>query len=73
MNLAIGTHFDTRSGAPGTRVAAVTFDPRVKGLTWLALKGFLLSIVTFGIYRFWYVTNLRRFFWERTEIGRAHV
>ncbi|MGU3541444.1 YjgN family protein [Methylobacterium sp. A52T] len=68
MNSATGTQFDTRSGSPGTRVAAVTFDPRVKGLTWLALKGFLLSIVTFGIYRFWYVTNLRRFFWERTAL-----
>ena len=68
MDPATGTEFDTRSGAPATRVAAVTFDPRVEGLTWLALKGFLLSVVTFGIYRFWYVTNLRRFFWERTAL-----
>jgi uncharacterized membrane protein YjgN (DUF898 family) len=56
------------SGGPAAGAVAVTFDPRLKGLTWLALKGFLLSLVTFGIYRFWYVTNLRRFFWSRTAL-----
>ncbi|AWN37504.1 YjgN family protein [Methylobacterium radiodurans] len=57
------------SGTPAPRVASVTFDTRLEGLTWLALKGFLLSLVTFGIYRFWYVTNLRRFFWSRTALN----
>ncbi|WP_298956120.1 YjgN family protein [uncultured Methylobacterium sp.] len=50
---------------PQTRV---TFDDRLDGLTGLVVKGFFLSIVTFGIYRFWYVTNLRRFFWSRTAL-----
>lgn len=68
MNPVTRTQSDMRSGAPAGRVAVVTFDTQVKGLTWLALKGFLLSVPTFGIYRFWYVTNLRRFFWERTAL-----
>ncbi|MCF4129237.1 DUF898 domain-containing protein [Methylobacterium sp. SyP6R] len=53
---------------PAQQGAPVTFDTRLDGLTWLALKGFLLSLVTFGVYRFWYMTDLRRFFWSRTAI-----
>ena len=55
-----------RSTAP--RGAPVTFDTQLGGLTRLALKGVLLSLVTFGIYRFWYVTDLRRYFWSRTAV-----
>ncbi|WP_246153877.1 YjgN family protein [Methylobacterium oryzihabitans] len=55
--------------AGGPQRAAVAFDARLDGLIWLAVKGFLLSIVTFGIYRFWYVTDLRRFFWTRTAVA----
>ena len=51
-----------------TPVATVTFDKRLGGLFGLALKGLLLSLTTFGIYRFWYITNLRRFFWARTQV-----
>lgn len=68
MNSGSGTALGTPPGSPAPRAAAVTFDARLGGLTWLALKGFLLSLVTFGIYRFWYVTNLRRFFWSRTAL-----
>lgn len=50
------------------RVGAITFDTRLAGLTGLAVRGFLLSLVTFGIYRFWYVTDLRRYFWSRTVV-----
>jgi uncharacterized membrane protein YjgN (DUF898 family) len=71
MTSASGTQLGTHRSSPAPRVAAVTFDSRSKGLTWLALKGFLLSLATFGIYRFWYVTNLRRFFWERTAVDRS--
>lgn len=56
------------SPAPaGTGVIA--FDRRARGLTALVVKGFLLSLVTFSIYRFWYVTNLRRYFWSRTLVA----
>ena len=59
---------DTSPRAPGGRGTAVAFDARLDGLTGIAVKGFLLSLVTFGIYRFWYMTNLRRFFWSRTLV-----
>lgn len=58
-------HSDWRLGPTGT----VAFDRRAAGLTGLVVKGFLLSLVTFSIYRFWYVTNLRRFFWSRTVVA----
>lgn len=57
-----------RGTAGAARAARVDFDPRLHGLTRIVVKGFLLSLVTFGIYRFWYVTNLRRFFWSRTVV-----
>lgn len=54
-----------RAGQSGT----VAFDRRAAGLTGIVVKGFLLSLVTFSIYRFWYITNLRRFFWSRTIVA----
>ncbi|TXM76363.1 DUF898 domain-containing protein [Methylobacterium sp. WL103] len=50
------------------RTGEIAFDSRLRGLTGLAVIGFLLSLVTFGIYRFWYMTDLRRFFWSRTVV-----
>ncbi len=58
---------DGHLGSAG-RSAEIAFDPSRKGLTGIAVKGFLLSLVTFGIYRFWYMTELRRFFWSRTLV-----
>ena len=52
----------------GSRPGIVGFDRQLSGLTGIAVKGFLLSLLTFGIYRFWYMTNLRRFFWSRTTV-----
>lgn len=68
MDIASSTQPAMPRREPEPHASAVTFDGRLKGLTWLALKGFLLSLATFGIYRFWYATNLRRFFWERTAV-----
>ncbi|MFY9289575.1 MAG: DUF898 family protein [Methylorubrum rhodinum] len=59
------TQQDGRLGPTGT----VAFDRSAAGLTGLVVKGFLLSLVTFSIYRFWYITNLRRFFWSRTVVA----
>jgi uncharacterized membrane protein YjgN (DUF898 family) len=35
----------------------------------LTFKGTLLTIVTLGIYRFWFTTNLRRWYWRNTQVG----
>ena len=59
---------DTRPWQADPPRAAIAFDRRLAGLTGIVVKGFLLSLVTFGIYRFWYMTNLRRFFWSRTLV-----
>lgn len=56
----------TPPGFGGRRT--VEFDRRAAGLTGLAIRGLLLSLITFGIYRFWYMTQLRRFFWSRTLV-----
>ncbi|MER2249252.1 YjgN family protein [Methylorubrum podarium] len=56
------------SPAPA-RTGEIAFDRRAAGLTGIVVKGFLLSLVTFSIYRFWYITNLRRYFWSRTVVA----
>ncbi len=68
MPLAVTTRQTSDGGGSLPPPATVTFDKRLGGLFGLALKGLLLSLATFGIYRFWYITDLRRFFWERTQV-----
>lgn len=34
----------------------------------MVMKGLFLTVVTLGVYRFWYVTNVRRFLWNNSEI-----
>ncbi|GLK66791.1 YjgN family protein [Hansschlegelia plantiphila] len=34
----------------------------------VVLKGLALTLLTLGVYRFWFVTNVRRFLWGGTEI-----
>lgn len=34
----------------------------------IVLKGLALSVVTLGVYRFWYQTDVRRFLWNNVEI-----
>lgn len=40
---------------------------RLGPLYWLFIKTFLLSLVTFGVYRFWGRTNIRRYIWSNTR------
>ena len=49
--------------------AKVGFGGVGKKLSALVIKGFLLQLLTLGIYRFWYVTDLRRLYWGHTTIG----
>lgn len=39
------------------------------GLPPLVWRGLFLTIVTLGIYRFWYRTDLRRWYWRNTRVG----
>ena len=40
---------------------------RLGPLYWLFIKNILLSSITFGIYRFWGRTNIRRYIWSNTR------
>ncbi len=50
---------------PGTGTVR-TEGPGLAGLVW---RGSLLTIVTLGIYRFWYKTDLRRWYWRHTIVA----
>lgn len=47
---------------PGFRGRAGAMFPIVFG-------GLALTLATLGVYRFWYVTNVRRFLWGNTEVA----
>src|ERR1700733_123800 len=41
-----------------------------EGAYWrLRIKGAALLVLTLGIYRFWFATDVRRYLWSNTEIG----
>jgi hypothetical protein len=56
----------------GTGAVRAYFDSTSPGLTRLAFMGGLLSIVTLGIYRFWYITHLRRQLWRRSALAGSN-
>src|SRR6201996_8008699 len=53
------------SGAPG----AVQFIGNEAAYWRLRIKGAALLILTLGLYRFWFATDVRRYLWSNTEIG----
>jgi len=47
----------------------IVYVQRGKGeLTSLSIRGVMLMVITLGLYRFWFVSDLRRFFWSRTLV-----
>src|SRR6516162_6175291 len=55
----------TVSAAP----APVFFTGRNGDFRRLVVRGALLELVTFGFYRFWLTTDIRRHLWSHTEIA----
>jgi uncharacterized membrane protein YjgN (DUF898 family) len=52
------------------RLAAIAcFTGRMRGFRKIIVRGALLQLATFGLYRFWLTTDARRFLWANTEIG----
>lgn len=47
----------------------VVIEASTRDLAGLALQGMLLTALTLGLYRFWYVTRVRKYFWANTRIG----
>lgn len=70
------------AGAPGhpTRTAMTMgagptptrayYDGPVRPLLWKLLGYEVLKILTLGIYRFWAITNIRRYLWSNTFVDR---
>jgi len=59
------TGLDTASSAPG----GVRFLG-TRGAYWrLLIRGAALLMVTLGIYRFWLITDVRRFLWANSEVA----
>lgn len=62
------------------RWANVRYEESTKGCFWFIVKGVILTFLTVGIYRFWFVTNVRKNLWGRVFIdgspaeytGKAH-
>ncbi len=45
------------------------FTGHMRAFRRIILRGALLQLVTFGIYRFWLTTDARRFLWANTDFG----
>jgi uncharacterized membrane protein YjgN (DUF898 family) len=55
------------SAAP--RPVGATFSGTQRDMFRILMRGSLLQIPTFGFYRFWLVTDIRRHLWSNTRIG----
>ena len=53
----------------GPRIGIVRFTGLNSDFRALVTRGALLELVTFGFYRFWLATDIRRHLWVNTEIG----
>ncbi|HHB83880.1 MAG TPA: DUF898 family protein [Devosia sp.] len=53
---------------PFTNQATVSFLGTRWRMFWILIFGYVLSLLTLGIYRFWLVTKKRRFYWSNTLI-----
>ncbi|MGL5139763.1 MAG: DUF898 family protein [Beijerinckiaceae bacterium] len=65
---AIGRTATAQDEPVGSARPLLSFNNSPNDLFGFALKGTALTVVTLGIYRFWYRTNLRRWYWRRTEV-----
>jgi len=54
---------------PPADAARATFTGRPGRFLRLLVRGSLLQIPTFGFYRFWYLTDMRRHLWSNTRLG----
>lgn len=55
-------------GRPRPPEEAIRLEPIEAPLSGIVIKGTLLTIITLGIYRFWYRVNLRRYYWSNTTL-----
>ncbi len=53
---------------PAPERASVSYDGRMAPLAGIAVMNAILTLATFGIYRFWGKTRLRRYIWSRISL-----
>lgn len=58
---------------PASGDARVGFTGAGGQLFGLLVKGMLLQLITLGIYRFWFITDMRRFYWSHTRVGPEEI
>jgi hypothetical protein len=56
-------------GGEAARPVSMRFSGSQSDLFRILLRGSLLQIPTFGLYRFWLITDVRRHLWSNTRIG----
>jgi hypothetical protein len=54
---------------PGAGTEPARFFARATGFLRLIIRGAFLQLVTFGLYRFWLTTDVRRHLWSHTSIA----
>lgn len=54
-------------------VTPVGFSGVAGELFGLLVKGYLLQVITLGIYRFWFITDVRRYYWSHSFVGREGI
>jgi uncharacterized membrane protein YjgN (DUF898 family) len=57
------------AGRPAARIGAAKFLGEEQAYWRLLIRGALMLTITFGVYRFWLATDVRRFLWANTEIA----
>ncbi len=60
---------DHQSGFSDEETGFVAVKATTQNLAGLGLRGMVLTALTFGLYRFWYVTQIRQYFWAHTRLG----
>lgn len=55
-------------GRPRPAEEAIRLVPLAAPLAGLVVRGTLLTLLTLGVYRFWYRTQLRRYYWSNTTL-----
>lgn len=61
------------AGAPVPPATRIGFTGLAGELLGLLVRGFLLQVVTLGIYRFWFITEVRRYYWAHSFVGPEDV
>jgi uncharacterized membrane protein YjgN (DUF898 family) len=55
--------------APGTQPVKLFFSGQGSEFTRLCLRAGLFTVLTLGLYRFWFLTDTRRLLWRHTRVG----